>query len=149
MKTLVVLMLVLVGAQQPGSGSLRGTWTASVGPTPAFHGTWTADLQAQTPNTATGSWTLLDASNRVVAQGTWSALKSPRTWSGTWSARVMTGGGGDKGRLMSGSWRADIPSGASAGSTFSDMLRSTLQKQLTGAWHSGGRQGRWWLTASP
>ena len=31
------------------------------------------------------------------------------------------------------------------GKTFEDMLKQTLEKQVTGAWRSGRIQGNWWL----
>jgi len=148
-RLVLVLMLGLMAPVQPSAPApLRGTWTASVGQTPSFQGTWTADIQANTPNAATGSWTLLNQANQIVAQGTWSAVKAARGWSGTWSARVLPPGGrvAGSGRIRSGSWRADVAPGGP--STFADLLRSTLERQLTGAWRSGGLQGRWTLRAS-
>jgi len=146
MRTLFAISVVLFAVVQPAP--LRGTWTASIGSTPSFHGTWSADLDPKALNAATGSWTLLDGSNRIVAEGTWSAVKTPGAWSGTWSARILPPGGrgGGSGRIRSGKWRADIAAGA--GTSLSEMLQSTLQKQITGAWQSAGLQGRWWLSGS-
>jgi hypothetical protein len=31
------------------------------------------------------------------------------------------------------------------GKTFEDMLKQTLEKQVTGSWRSGRMQGNWWL----
>ena len=31
------------------------------------------------------------------------------------------------------------------GKAFEDMLKQTLEKQVTGAWQSGPMQGNWWL----
>jgi hypothetical protein len=132
------------GAQT--STSLRGTWSASVGTKPALQGTWTADLQSTAPNEATGSWALIDAGSRIVAEGTWSAVKNARVWSGSWSARMLPPGGRGGGPLKSGTWRADV--NAAGPKTLADLLRSTLEHEVAGAWRSAGLQGRWWLTAS-
>ena len=140
----LTLMLPLA-AQQPAS-SLRGTWTASIGAKPAFQGTWSADVQTNTPNGATGSWTLIDQGRRIVAEGTWSAVKNAGSWSGSWSARILPPGGRGGGQVRSGTWRADVQPGGPK--TFADLLQSTIEKQFTGAWRSAGLQGRWWLNGS-
>ncbi|HWK09124.1 MAG TPA: hypothetical protein VNR64_03685, partial [Vicinamibacterales bacterium] len=114
-------------AQQPSVSSIRGSWTATVGTRPAFQGTWSAELRESTPDAATGTWTLVDAGGRVAAQGTWSATRTAGTWSGAWSARASNG------PARSGTWRADAQRGAAS---FRELLRSTLEKQLTGAWRS-------------
>jgi len=127
-------------ARQQQTSSVHGSWTATAGARPAFQGTWSAELRAKTPNAAAGAWTLVDNRGRVVADGTWSATRTAGSWSGAWSARASGG------PARSGTWRADVEGRPT---TFADLLRSTLEKQLTGAWRSAGRQGRWFLTAEP
>ena len=147
METLLWLAIVSLAVVQPASSPLRGTWTASIGTAQSLRGTWTADLDTRAPNAATGSWTLLNQANAIIAERTWSAVRTPRTWSGTWSARILPPGGrGAPGRIRSGNWRADIPAGSS--STLAEMLQSTLQKEISGAWRSAGLQGRWSLRGS-
>jgi hypothetical protein len=145
--TLTVLALILsviaTPAQSPAT-TIRGTWAATAGPNQVLQGTWTADLTPTDPNSAQGSWTLLNKSNRIEAQGTWAAVKTARVWSGTWSARVATPGGGS-GRVLSGNWRttagADVPS-------FRELLPKTLREQVSGTWTSGRLSGSWSLRAS-
>jgi hypothetical protein len=149
---LPILMLVAaLAAPQASPPALHGTWNASVGARQAFHGTWSADLLPDTPNTATGSWTLLGEGNQIVAEGTWSAVKAAGSWSGRWSARILPPAQSrtpsSTGRVTSGTWQADIAAG-SRSKTLGEMLQSTLQTQITGAWRSSGLQGRWWLEAA-
>ena len=121
------------------ASSLRGSWAATIGTRPALQGTWSAVLQEDTPNAAAGTWTLVDARDRVVAQGTWSATRTEGKWRGAWSARASAGG-----RVRSGTWSADVTPGPG---NLAELLRSTLEKQLTGAWRSAGLQGSWALRA--
>ncbi|HTL44784.1 MAG TPA: hypothetical protein VL262_10640 [Vicinamibacterales bacterium] len=137
----VALLLAFVagsaGVAQENTGSrLRGSWAASVGTRPALQGTWTAEVQANAPNRATGAWTLVDSGARIVASGTWSATRTAGRWSGTWSARASSGA------ARSGTWQADVEGSPSS---FADLLRSTVEKQLAGAWRSAGLQGTWAL----
>jgi hypothetical protein len=136
--SLIVLTALCAAAQQEVPSEKehgwRGTWAASAG-SRAFHGRWWADLVPKTQNAASGSWTLLSDTNQVILEGTWSARTSPRGWQGTWSARV------DSQRRLSGTWESDMTDGKS----FADMLKKTLEKQVTGSWRSGRAQGSWWL----
>jgi hypothetical protein len=121
-------------SESPSEHNWRGAWAASAGPR-TFHGRWWAQLVAGTANAANGSWTLLSDSNQILLEGTWSARKSPRGWEGTWSARLNSG------KAFSGTWMSDM----TEGKTFEDMLKQTLEKQVTGSWHTGRMQGNWWL----
>ena len=127
--------------------TLRGTWTAAANATQVLHGTWSAQLLPDSPNQSSGSWALLDEANRIVLQGTWSASKSQRSWNGTWAARIVppgaTPGGRDAGKVVSGTFRADLND--SDAKSFEEMLRRTLQEQVVGVWRSGRSQGRWSL----
>ena len=137
---LITSSVASAASQEQKSSSLRGSWSATVGTRPALQGTWTAQLQSTGPNRATGTWTLVDTGGRIVARGTWAATRAAGSWTGTWSARTSAGA------TRSGAWRADVEGGPS---TFADLLRSTVQKQLTGAWNSAGLHGAWALSANP
>lgn len=138
---LTVLLLYSWATAQDASPVLRGTWTATVGPNEVLRGEWTAQLLRESPNAATGSWTLLNDAGLQIMQGTWSARKSAQAWLGTWTAQSLDG------RSRSGTWRAILP--GFTGKTLRDMLESTVQKEAEGSWRSGSYQGNWWLKGSP
>jgi hypothetical protein len=140
----VLLLLTVATAAQQLPPALGGTWTATAGPKQVLHGTWSARPVANAPNTANGSWSLVNASNRIVLSGTWAATKTPRSWAGTWSARIVTARG-TSGRVYSGTWRTEIK--ASEAGTLGEMLQRTLQQEITGAWKSGAMSGSWSLKA--
>jgi hypothetical protein len=117
--------------------TLRGMWIATAGPTRMFRGRWWAALTHGTPNSASGSWTLLSDSNEIILEGTWSARKSAQGWQGTWSAR--TNGGAP----FSGRWTSNVPD--IAAKTFEDLLTAAINKQVAGSWQKGRLQGDWWL----
>src|SRR5205085_3531654 len=119
---LLVLCLSLFAAAQPPPAAIEGTWKASVGDV-VFHGKWTAVLRSATPNAANGAWTLLNDSNDVMTQGTWSARKQASGWQGTFTARAKTGG------PYSGVWSAAL--NRSTAKSLSDMLRSALEKEVS------------------
>lgn len=136
--TVVSLAACSALAQQDSQNSSekgwRGTWVASAG-SRSFHGRWWAQLVANSQKAAGGSWTLLSDSNQIVLEGTWSARKSSTGWKGTWAARLNSG------QSFSGTWTSDMGDGK----TFQDLLRMTLEKQVTGSWKSRRMQGNWWL----
>jgi hypothetical protein len=137
------LMMGLAAIQaQSTSPTIRGSWAATAVPNQVFQGTWTAQLVPDDPNTAQGSWTLLKGSNQIAAQGTWSAVKTARSWSGTWQARVVTTRGAT-GRLLSGSWRTPVAD--SDVRSLSELLQKTFREQVSGAWASGRLTGAWSL----
>ena len=117
---------------------VRGSWAATAGPKQTFQGTWTAQPAGADPNTAQGSWTLLNQSNRIAAEGTWSAVKNANSWSGAWQARVA-----GNNRLLSGTWRT--PLAVSDKRSFTDLLQHTFEEQVSGTWSSGGLRGAWSL----
>jgi len=148
MSVVVILLLVSpISARQ--TLSLRGTWTASSGSARAFRGTWSADVRQETPDAASGSWTLLDASNRIIVQGTWSAQKNARGWQGSWSATVASrpAGRSTSGPSISGSWKADMESEGAG--TILEMLQLTVKRSVGGSWRSGRLGGQWALKALP
>ena len=116
---------------------VRGSWAATAGPNQTFQGTWTVQPSGTDPNTAQGSFTLLNQS-RVAAQGTWSAVKTATSWSGSWQARAV-----GNSRLLSGTWRTELA--ASDKRSLSDLLQRTLEEQVSGTWSSGRLRGAWSL----
>jgi hypothetical protein len=149
MATHLILALVLAWPtilQEPAA-KLQGTWSAS-GLGRTFRGTWSGEVPPRTPDSAKGSWTLLDERNRVILEGTWSAQKRARTWAGSWSAQIVTRTpkGAQAGRLIAGTWTAQMdPAG---GATFLEMLQRTLEKSVGGGWRSGPHSGEWELSGS-
>jgi hypothetical protein len=117
----------------------HGTWEATIGPQEVLHGTWTGRTLPGRPNAGEGSWTIVNA-GRVVLAGSWRAEKVPRRWEGSWSGRTMNGGS------LGGTWGAYLEEWS--GKTFQDMLRRTLQEEVSGWWQSGRDQGYWWLKGS-
>jgi len=94
-----------------------------------------------------GAYGLGDDSNRIVLEGTWSArrVNAPAKltvphWQGTWTARAGAG------RALSGTWQADLA--GFSGKTFEDMLKRTVEQQVSGSWRSGRAQGNWRLQGS-
>jgi len=144
-------LLTFVAPAQGAPRVQHGTWTATDGPTRVFRGTWSAEILSATTDTIRGSWTLLDAGNHIVLQGTWSMTRSGGAWQGTWSARVLTGdpssGRSVSGRLFSGTWQAAMED--SKGTTLSEMFQRSLGHQIAGSWRTGQRKGNWWLKGSP
>jgi len=103
-----------------------------------FQGTWTADVNPNTPNVAQGSWTIIEG-NRVVLRGTWSAEKVREGWRGGWSALVGAGRAGSP--PITGTWQATVKD--STLDTLTDMLQRAAQAQIDGTWRSGGATGSW------
>ena len=138
------LVLVLLARSQDArrdhqANTWRGMWIATAGPR-TFRGRWWASGNAESHNAASGSWTLLNDSNQIVLEGTWSAKKSPQGWQGTWSART------DRGSPLSGTWTSNAPE--INAKTFADLLTATANKQVAGSWQKGRMQGDWWLQAA-
>jgi len=136
----LILVAVLAGSSPTQQSSptndqgWRGSWAATLG-AHTFHGRWWAQLLAKSQNAASGSWTLLSDTNQILLEGTWSARKSGSKCEGTWLARVSSA------RPFSGVWSCDL----TEGSAFEDMLKRTLEAQVTGSWRSGRMLGNWWL----
>jgi hypothetical protein len=141
------LAFVLVGvcastalAQSPApapAATLKGSWSATAG-RQAFAGYWSAKLAADSPDMASGGWTLLGPGGQIAMQGRWSAQKTAKVWKGTWSADVP-----GTGVVLSGTWQADART--VAGKTFEDMLRHAGKALVTGSWRAGAARGIWRL----
>src|SRR5947208_3138639 len=63
------VLLVSCALAQESRPVLRGVWGATAGTSGTFRGRWWAEIEAS--EAASGSWTLLDDSNRIVLGGTW------------------------------------------------------------------------------
>ena len=122
---------------QAASVELHGSWTATEGSNRTFWGTWTAEVSADKPNTAEGSWALLNEGGQILLEGTWAANKTRLGWQGAWATRTLAG------QSLSGTWSAEIA--GSNGKTLKQMLEWTLDKDIRGSWHSGHDQGQWRL----
>ena len=133
----VTLLLASCAVAQQAPSTLQGTWIATAGSSRFLRGRWFARVLPDAKNAASGSWALVNESNQVVLEGTWSARKSTSGWRGTWSARIQ------KSRTVSGTWDAAMAD--FNGKTFEDMLKRTAEKQIGGSWQSGRAQGNWWL----
>jgi hypothetical protein len=103
-------------------------------------GTWTA-VPDSTGETVMGTWTLVDAQGRTVADGGWSAAKSPARWNGAWRA-VISGRDGE----YSGTWSADVDLTVKA--TFADLFEKAVQTVVSGNWRAGNRSGAWSIRAA-
>jgi hypothetical protein len=133
----VVSVATTAGARDAAAPTVyRGRWIATAGG-PPLHGRWSAQATGSRDE-AIGSWSLLDQNDEVRMQGTWSARRSGHGWRGTWRAQVAGGGG------LAGTWAAAPPV---TGPTFEDMLRATVDHQVSGTWRSGASHGGWWLQA--
>lgn len=123
---------------QFGPGS---TWWASINNGRALGGTWTGTVNVST-STASGSWAVVNNANRIVLQGTWSALKYGQEWRGSWRASV-TG----QSREYFGIWdsglqlNADLP--------FADLFGQAVNETIKGTWQSAGRSGNWSIRILP
>ena len=133
------LALLVAGAaaaaeQRP---AYSGSWIATAGPQ-VFRGTWSARALPNDGNSVVGSWTLSKEDGGVAMQGTWSGRKSLRAWSGTWQAKVQSGG------TYSGTWQAALTPDFK-GKTFEDLLQASAAHQMSGVWRMGRAGGNWWL----
>lgn len=112
-----------------------GTWAARTATGLTLMGTWTA-VPDSTGLTVTGTWTLNDAQGRPVANGAWSAAKSPERWTGAWRS-VVAGRNGE----YSGTWTA--AGGLGAHATFADLFEKAVQDVVSGNWRAAGQSGAW------
>ena len=138
---IVLLGLPVFASAQEAPLELRGSWSATAGVNRTFAGTWTAQVSAEKPNSAQGSWELINETGQTVLEGTWAANKTRFGWQGAWAARTLAG------QSLSGTWTADIT--GPSGKTFRQMLEWTLEKDILGAWRSGRYSGRWRLKGTP
>ena len=112
----------------------NGSWSAATASGMTLIGTWTAVLD--TTGTVTGTWALNDAQGRTLAEGGWSAAKSPDSWTGGWRA-VVSGKDGE----YAGTWTADIDH--KSPTRLADLFGKALQTIVSGSWRVGQRSGAW------
>lgn len=122
--------------------ALAGGWVAKGGARILLGG-WSAEIAAETPDAASGSWTMVDDKGNVLMQGTWSANKAKGAWRGAWSARIAPSGD-----VVSGTWAADA-SRLEGCKTFGDMLKRGTEAEIAGTWRMGKARGTWWLRPLP
>jgi len=103
-------------------------------------GTWTA-VPDPTNGTVTGTWTLVSGQGATIANGGWSASKSPDGWIGNW--RAANFGGSE--HEFSGSWRSGVELKASA--RLADLFEKAAQTIVSGSWRSGSNSGAWSIRA--
>ena len=116
-----------------------GNWSANTASGDLYHGSWTA-MPDSTGATVIGTWTLLNADGAKIADGVWSAAKTPTGWSGAWRARV-TGSTGE----YSGTWNStvDLKDGR-----FNDLFEKAIQAAVSGTWRMGEKSGAWSIRAA-
>ena len=110
------------------------SWSAATRSGQLLMGTWTAVLD--TSGTVTGTWALVDARGATVAEGAWSAAKSPDRWTGAWRA-VVSGRAGE----YSGTWTANIDD--KSRTRLADLVDRALQAVVSGTWRVNQRSGGW------
>ena len=118
---------------------LQGTWSATSA-RGVLAGTWTAEDHQNSG--VTGSWTLQDASGKMLLQGGWSASKSAQSWNGAWRATI-SGSAGE----YAGTWTSSVS--ASSRSQLIEMFESALRAVVNGTWKAGSSSGAWSIRAVP
>jgi hypothetical protein len=136
----IALLFGCCALAQESPAPFHGSWTATVGPTQVFRGTWTGSALPKNPNSAHGTWSLIIDTGQSVLQGTWTAQKTAAEWRGTWTARTQ------QGRSFTGSWNSSDAN--LNGKTFQDLLQSAMEKEIAGNWRSNPYSGGWWLRGS-
>jgi hypothetical protein len=139
MAALAALTLVPAspGAAETAPPVFHGTWIATAGPSQVLHGSWSAQAIPGQPDDVQGSWSLVNDAGDVVAQGTWSAQRAKRGFTGKWSAKAVSGG------HYAGSFEAHLP--GFKGKTLADMFAETKTRQIAGFWRMGAARGNWYL----
>jgi len=138
MFTARVLAAIAACAAMAGGADLQGTWSAT-SPRGNLAGTWTAEDRQSAG--VTGTWTLQDATGKILLDGGWSASKSPQAWNGAWRSTV-TGGS----REFAGTWTGSVS--ASPQALVIEMFKSALRGVVSGTWQAG-YSGTWSIRASP
>jgi hypothetical protein len=133
-----VLAAFAACAVMAGGAELQGTWSAT-SPRGYLAGTWTAEDHQSAG--VTGTWTLQDATGKILLQGGWSMSKSPQAWNGAWSSTVSGGS-----REFAGTWTGSVS--ASPQANMIEMFKSALRGVVSGTWQAG-YSGTWSIHASP
>ena len=133
-----VLAAFAVCAALACGAELHGTWSAT-SPRGYLAGTWTAEDHQSAG--VTGTWTLQDATGKILLQGGWSASKSPQAWNGAWGSTVSSGSG-----EFAGTWSSSVS--ASPQAHLIEMFASALRAVVSGTWQAGS-SGTWSIRTSP
>jgi hypothetical protein len=115
--------------------SSSSTWSARTSGGRTFNGTWNVALNS-TDQSASGAWTLTNATGATITRGTWSAEKHATGWNGTWRATV-------EGREAeyAGSWSAEFPHVRNA--RFAELFEAAAKEAIRGLWTGGSESGSW------
>jgi hypothetical protein len=116
----------------------KGRWSATAGGR-EVGGTWTARDYGDAQESG-GRWEVLSQDGRVLLSGTWNARRLPAAWSGSWAARILTGGS------YEGTWAARLA--VSPKLPLVEMFQLLRKGPVTGTWtESRGRRGSWTIWA--
>jgi len=135
------LAALSVFATLASGAELRGTWSASSNAGRNLAGTWTAEAHPKTAG-VTGTWTLRDATGKILMSGAWSASKSPQAWNGAWRS-ILAAGAGE----YSGTWTAE--SSLAHERSLADLFESALRAVVTGTWKAAPYSGSWSIRTEP
>jgi hypothetical protein len=131
----VAVPVVPQASAAPSKSAQPNTWSATTSSGGRFMGTWTYSVDPAT-GAVSGAWTLIDAQNRTLARGGWSAAKSPTGWTGGWRA-AASGSTGE----YSGTWDTSLQLAADA--PFAELFRAAAQAVVSGTWRAGPQRGAW------
>lgn len=120
-----VLAIFAASALLASGAELRGTWSAT---TPRGY--------------LAGTWTLQEATGKILMQGGWSASKSAQSWNGAWRSTI-SGSAGE----YSGTWTSTVSTSPQA--LLVEMFESALHAVVTGTWKGGSSSGSWSIRAVP
>lgn len=116
------------------------TWSARTAAGRIFEGGWSVD-PASSPDKASGTWTLGEATDKITLRGTWSAQKFSTGWSGTWRAAIQ-----GQGREFTGSWTADFPQARET--SIGELFLTAARDAIRGIWIAENDSGSWALQAA-
>ena len=117
---------------------IQGTWSAT-SPRGTLAGSWTAEDHQSAG--VTGTWTLQDATGKILLRGGWSASKSAQAWNGAWRSTV-SGSAGE----FAGTWTSSVA--ASPQANLIGMFEAALRAVVSGTWKAGS-SGTWSIRAAP
>jgi hypothetical protein len=137
---LCLTLLLAVRVSHAQRSGLSGTWTAKSASGLTVMGTWTAQPDSVS-GAVRGTWAMVDAQGRTVANGGWSAAKSKTQWTGAWRATIA-GSDGE----YSGTWSANADLAPNA--RLVDLFEHAMQGALSGGWRTGSQSGGWSVRTS-
>ena len=116
------------------------TWSAHASDGTTYGGTWSVEPPSSAKSVA-GTWTLQDATRKIVFRGMWSADRFSTGWNGVWRARAE----GSKAEYT-GSWSADLPLGSEV--RVSELFEAAARNAVRGVWTGGRQSGTWSIHAA-